>query len=535
MARESGTGIAWLTGATFALGFLAAVMLSGAASGVGASPPGVSVSSARDALVAEAVKGELTRKVSELYYRYAGQVARTAAPADKVADDFWKWFDASPTIREGILAGVDCAYAGYVINRLAELRCEFGDGVDRYPQLAIAFALVYGRAADESIRLSIHGKPRDAGGRPVPSMVESFRYYTDHTEEMLFPLRKTPWPLLAHVADNDVPIIEREWVLTKYRGRSAESLCRLHSDPDYVKKTGVSSVSRKEGTPVTLSMIYEYGGVCLQLSSYATGVLKSLGVPSFRLVGRGHAWEGLVLPGKPYTMRFPANLGRPSGRLNCPLTRTQIRQHEVAMLAAAMSESFTGYLAARIAAAAYAMVPEKGRGQASELLWAALSRNHHCTEVWRRLAQARADGILSDAKAGMVYPTALRTLADHPRTTCEIFRTLVLPKLRATEDVDQRSFARLVRTIEHEARRYERMERLELGVLLRNELGNYVVATRGPSAVCDLYYSWLDASDSRGKDWSIGLVKHLTKLTRGEKRLPYRASLCLKVAVVTHW
>ena len=229
------------------------------------------------------------------------------------------------------------------------------------------------------------------------------------------------------------------------------------------------------------------------------------------------------MPGKPYKMTYGAALGRKSGKMKCPLTRTGVRQHEVEMRVAAMSESYEGYLAARVAAAAAAMVPQERRGQATGLLWAALSHNGHCTEVWRHLAQASADGLLADAEAEKVYPAALRILADHPQMTCEVFTTLISPKLRATKTVDARTLAENTRTIEHEARRYERLKRDDLDAGLRNLLGNYVAAVKGPSAVCELYYSWLGVSESRRKGWYMDLVRHLIKLTRGKKALPARA------------
>lgn len=237
------TRTTWVTAAVCGLSILASGWT--VQSAPGAEQPGPAadaVRSARDALVAEALKGELTPRLIDLYYRYAEQVARRAAPADKVTDDFWKWFDASPTIREGILAGMDCAYAGHVIGRLAELRSAVGRHVDRYSQLAIAFALVYGRAGDESILLSIRGRRKDAKGRPAPSMIDSFRYYTDNKSEMLFSLQETPWPLLLHVVDNDLPLVKRNWALSRYRGRSLESLRRLLSEVAYSGAEGAHKV-----------------------------------------------------------------------------------------------------------------------------------------------------------------------------------------------------------------------------------------------------------------------------------------------------
>ena len=241
------------------------------------------VRGARDAVVAEAVKGKLTPKVIDLYYRYAEQCARAAAHGEKVTDEFWKWFDANAAIRKGILAGMDCADAGRVVGCLAELRGEFKGDVDRYVQLAIAFALAYGRAGDGSIRQW----DWVAKGRPSPGMIESFGYYMAHKGEMLLPLEAASWPLLVHVADIDAPIAERKWVLSKYRGRSLESLRRLHSDPRYIKEGGGSArkMGKKEGAPFALPRILQDGGGLLAESLLCRSraeVARGAGLPTRR-------------------------------------------------------------------------------------------------------------------------------------------------------------------------------------------------------------------------------------------------------------
>lgn len=477
------------------------------------------VRTARGALVTEAVKGKLTPEVIELYYRYAEQCARAAAPADKVTDDFWKWFAAKGAVREGILAGMDCSHAGRIIGCLAELRSEFKGDVDRYWQLAIAFSLVYGRAGDESIRQW----DWVAKGRPAPGMIESFRYYMTHKSRMLFPLQTTPWPLLVHVADIDVPIAERKWVLSKYRGRSLKSLDRIHSDPRYIHEGGggVGKMSEKAAVPFALDKILQDGGVCSQKAYYAASVLKSLGVPAFRLVGEAHAWEGWALPGKrnQYTLVYGPAVGRQRGSMKCPLKRLAVQQHEVEMRAAAMSESYSGYLMARIAAAAYALVPQDRRAQASGLLWSALSRNGHCVEVWRHLAQTCLDGVIPDTQANKVYPLAVRTLADQPQMTYEIFATLISPKLRATKNADKGAISHTIGAIEQEISRYDRLGRNDLGLLLRNLLGSYVATIKGSTVLCEQYSAWLAepklASGKKSMELRRykALVKHLIKLT----------------------
>jgi len=477
------------------------------------------VRSAREALVAEAVKGKLTARVVELYYDYAEQCARAAAPPGRVAADFWKWLAARPTIREGVLAGMDCAYAGHVAARLEELRGAFLADVDRFPHLAIAFALVYGRAGDESIRLW----DWVAKGRPVPPMVESFRYFVAHRGEMLFPLDATPWPLLVHVADIEVPIAEREWVLAKYRGRPLESLRRVHTDLPYKHGAYARKMARQEGAPMALPRICQEGGVCSQKAYYAASVLKSLGVPAFRLTGNHHAWEGWVVPEKPLRVNYAFMIGRKSGRMKCPLSRTAVGQHEVDMSVAATSESYSGYLAARVAGAAYALVPEDRRRQATGLLRGALSRNAFCTQAWRHLAQAAADGVLTGAEAEKLYPTALRALAGHPQMTCEIFTTLIAPRLQATEGVDERTLAELTREIEREASRYEGLKREDLGVQLRNLLGSTIAAVQGPSAACERYRSWLPRAETGWRLAYRALFQHLMKLTKARVALAARA------------
>ena len=78
-------------------------------------------------------------------------------------------------------------------------------------------------------------------------------------------------------------------------------------------------------------------------------------VPSVRIVqGRTRAWSAWVLPGKkPYEIAYYDSHGVKHGNSKCPLMRRNSGQHEVEMRVAAMSESYPGYLAARVAAAVY--------------------------------------------------------------------------------------------------------------------------------------------------------------------------------------
>jgi len=285
-----------------------------------------------------------------------------------------------------------------VIPCLWELKKTYGRQFDQFRHLGLAFAFVYGQAKGETIRAD--WMDWVAAGRPVPSCSESFGYYLQHQGEMLYALDILPWPLLLHIADNDVPMAEREWALRHYRDRSLESLGRIHSDPKYITGDRARTYTEVSGA-MAIPAILQRGGVCSQQAYYASGVFKCLGVPSVRLLERWHAYEGWLAGERPYHVLYGGTGGRKNGYFLCPLTRKRKIQYEFAMLAAAMNLSYERYRNSLAACHIFLLQAEKAHYLT--LLNQALEENPYCTEAWKLLADACREGWIRPEEGWEVY------------------------------------------------------------------------------------------------------------------------------------
>ena len=233
-----------------------------------------------------ASQGELSESLLMQFFIYAEHRARQTGQG---SHDFWNWLTSCENIRRGMLAGLHPDYDPNVIACFSRLHAEHTPHVDRYPDLALAFAFVYGAAGNQSIRAP--WITWTAKGRDVPSCDESFNYYMRNADKMLYPLDKLPWPLLLYIADNDIPIAERQWVLSHYHGRPLNTLKRIHDDPKYMEDAKIKKILNNPGYSMALPRILADGGVCSQQAYYASRVFKSLGVPAVRLLQTNHAYE----------------------------------------------------------------------------------------------------------------------------------------------------------------------------------------------------------------------------------------------------
>lgn len=128
-------------------------------------------------------KAELSDELITQFYVYAFKRAKKEIPA---SDDFWKWVAGNEAIRSGLFVGLHPNYNPDVIKHLQELKNTYSAEVDQYPQLALAFAFVFGAAKDKSIKSPwVRWTVKD---RPVPTCCESFAYYVKNKDKMLFPL-----------------------------------------------------------------------------------------------------------------------------------------------------------------------------------------------------------------------------------------------------------------------------------------------------------------------------------------------------------
>ncbi|MBM4018835.1 MAG: hypothetical protein FJ288_10980, partial [Planctomycetes bacterium] len=237
----------------------------------------------QERLVAEAQKGRLTDPLLAQFKAFAAAVAHERLKAAGLGDDFWNWLAANKDLRDPLLVALYPKYDPEVFRCLETLRAKFADQAAAYPHLAVAFALVYGRAAGKSVRgPEVYFVEK---GRSVPSMEESFVWYLKNERSMKMPLRTTPWPLLVFVADNDLPLDERAWALGRYGAAQQGTWTKIYYDVPY----DYSQVNqpRESDRVWTLQTIQAVGGVCMHQAYYASRVLKCLGVPAMYDRGEG--------------------------------------------------------------------------------------------------------------------------------------------------------------------------------------------------------------------------------------------------------
>jgi len=487
-------------------------------------------------LMAEAGRGKLTQELTIAFKEYAVARARQGS-GSAVSDEFWAWVESKKIIRDALAVGLYPRYNVNVVKSLQQLRERSADEVDSHPHLALAFAFVCGSSGGKAAREPLMGylsKERD-----VPSMADSFDYYIKHERRMKFSLKKTPWPLLAYVVDNDTPIVEREWALRKYYKIRASNFVQIYYDVpyDYSKVNGPGRMGDK---PWTLMNILKYGGVCVDRSYYASRVLKSIGVASMYDCGEGsrggHAWAAWIIRrGSDLDMAFGGRFTYDryyTGEIYCPLTRRKILDRDMQLMAAAVRRSYSGYLEALIGCYAYEMLDHEGRKKAPELLKGAVRRNELCARPWRVLAQACVDGTLPRKDGESMYTFMLKKFGDYPDLTHEVLGKIMSVRLDIKDPPPNKEIAGNLRILENTFRVYDKAKRPDLAVKLRCLQGRYLEAVGRKDTARKLYIR--ESQKYAGEHYGvIELFDRALALLSGEdfeeERMSYLGTMANKV------
>ncbi len=435
-----------------------------------------------------ALKGQLSNELISEFYQYALNNAKEQIQAP---DEFWDWLAKNKELQQGLLVGLHPDYNPHVVKNLQELRRAFGAKVEQYPQLALAFSFIYGAAKEDSIRRqglsSWVGKNRD-----VPTCVESFGYYINNKDILLYPLNQLPWPLMLNVADNDVPLSERQWVLDRYKGRSLDSLGRLHSEPKYVKGAYAKKRKKLDGAPMSLPRIISDGGVCSQLSYYASRVLKCFGVPSVRLLERAHAFEGWVTGDEKLKVKVGAAYGgRKNGYFFCPLTRDKHYEYEFKLLVSAIDLSYDRYLKSIIACHVFKMLPDDSKKQAMGLLEAAIKTNPYVVEPWFEYAQACGEGVFTLETGWKLYGRARIDFPGHPELSCAILNILTTAQLKTAEVIGEDKYQQTKNKFNGTVLWLRKQNRVDLALDVFKTHADYLAGAKGANAAIDNSLAWL--------------------------------------------
>lgn len=169
---------------------------------------------------------------------------------------------------------------------LQDLRRDAGaKTVEEYANLSVAFAT--------------SGPLRHYRPQPNPaSASDSYKWYTDPKNRMLFDLKAMPYELSRYLADTRLSIDERRWAAKTYAAGFNPG--RAYFDVAYDYEWYVQGKKKKiEDQPYTLANLRQYGGVCIDQAYFAAEVCKSLGVPAAVCTGEGasgigHAWVGFL-------------------------------------------------------------------------------------------------------------------------------------------------------------------------------------------------------------------------------------------------
>lgn len=370
-------------------------------------------------LYTSACDGKLSDSLVQQFFDYAERQAKLSG---KGSEGFRDWISRHDTVRKGLLVGMHPDYNPEVIVCLSKLYDKFPAELEKYGHLGLAFAFVFGQAGEGTIR----GPNMDwvAKDRDIPSMEESFGYYVKYSKLMLMPLDKLEWPLLLFVADNDVPINERKWVLLHYKGRTLESLSRVHGDPHYVTGKKIKKILGMPGYSMALPRILSDGGVCSQQSYYASRVFKSLGVPSNRLGIPGHVFEGRVSGYPKMTVKYGLSKGRGDGGFFCPLSRTRKKQYEFEMLVSAMNLPYEKYLRALAGNHIFTLLPDELKKDGVGLLDEAIKCNPYCTENWLTITKLCKNGVISADEGWKYIKKARIFVANQPDLACGMIEAI---------------------------------------------------------------------------------------------------------------
>jgi len=455
---------------------LVAVLLAGKASAASPSEkpsalaPPKTARELEQVLLEKAGAGTLTDEVLVLFKQYADARARERFVPATVSEDFWTWVASDKLVHDALLVELHPKYEPGVPAALKALRDRFGKDFDSHKHLALAFAVVHGRA------------PKKKEGDAAPSCEESFDWYLKHEPQMKVSLKTTPWLLLAFVADNKVSIAERQWALENYG--TARALEKIYYDVPY-DMSKVTGTGRIAGHPYTLPNIRAYGGVCADRAYFAAHVLKSLGVPSMSDVGEGqrggHAWLAWVgRQGQGVDLLF-------SGRVQCPVERKRILDREVQLLTAAIGRSYDGLLDARFACHLYDMCPADSRKSAVGLLDGAIRRNPYCPGIWRRLADAVVAGVLTQDEGEKYFDLMFKAYAQYPDLTFEVLEKVLQPRFAAGPQTPQKEITRNLNLLERAFQIYEQCQRPDLAVKLRGLQGAYLEAVGQKDKALKLY------------------------------------------------
>ncbi|MCX5656425.1 MAG: hypothetical protein NTY65_17455 [Planctomycetota bacterium] len=429
---------------------------------------------------ADALKGKLTDALIIEFKEFAAAMAwqKLKAPAG-VSAEFWTWLSANKDLRDPLVVILFPKFDPEVFRALETLKVKYGDHVKNYHHLALAMALVYGRAGAKGVR------GRDVrfanAGREVPSIEDSFGWYLKYERAMKMPLKTTPWPILLYVADNDLPLEERGWALQRYGNTPPGAFGKIYYDIAY-NDSLINAA--KDDTAWTLATILAKGGICMHRAYYASRVLKSFGVPSIYVGGEGerggHAWVawvgreresiGLLSSGRFDYDRYY------TGVMFDPLVQRETLDRDLELKALAVARSYPGWLDAAVAYYIAQIIQEEDVAKALAILEGAVQRNPYCDMPWRLVALWCSKGVVSQELGEKMYDAMYKSFANYPDLMFEVLSKILQPRMKPDSKPTDAEVARNLQLLDKAFAMYEAAKRPDLSVRLRAFQGQYTEA-----------------------------------------------------------
>lgn len=288
--------------------------------------------------------------------------------------------------------------------------------VERYPELTIAFAVVWDGPA-----------PADV------TPLESFEFFTSSSTKVHFSLRKLPWQVSKYVIDAQRPIDERKWAQQKYGGSS--NIGKLYEkiwQSKYDRGALLGEGKEIDEHEYTLENIRKYGGVCHDAAVFASEVGKSIGVPSVYVKGAsssgvGHAWIGYLKGGG-----WDLDTGRLSdedvavGTVRDPQDGASVPEHELEFALAALRHSDSTRRQAQVWCEVAAMLATAGHKDAARrAMGKSLEACVYDKNQWLSYARLAGQGIFTDGDLVKSMTRFANELDDYPGLAVDAFESLI--------------------------------------------------------------------------------------------------------------
>lgn len=383
-------------------------------------------------MVAAEERSPLERALGSFLTHRATELRKTCGT--QVAPEFWLWLEARPALRRGLMAGshlYPCKPSVRAALYLDHLRRNCPGETDEFPSLALGFIASY----------SYHSK-FSVWKEPNPkALEESFRYFVAHEKDMLFPIRTAPWPLLAHTASSERPVLERIEMLALYEDLKPVRADRLqwingsYNIPLYKKgrhKAGAPHLAEREAGVAAMTakgyerwsvpvIHYSWWGVCNHKSWYAYHVHQMFGIPAFRFSQRNHAWPGSVIYNEE-NKSYRFHMQHAYGRTTAPDeygTRGESRKWntpiDFGIMVRGINHDAAAFEEAILVAALMEELPPDQRGAQSGLIKAAVTAN-----PWVPILRIQFSHL---ARKGEI----------EPKLMLEIARLMLAPQLHSTK------------------------------------------------------------------------------------------------------